>query len=184
MNLFVLLAEAAAPTSGNPLEAVTKTFNLNWQMFISQLLAFLVIAVAFKMLAYPRVLEMLEARKQRIAESLANADKIKADLAAAQQQAQELVNKAAEQASKIIEEARAAANQVRSVETQKAIADAQQIVEKARQATEAEHARMMAELRREVGRLVVETTAKVSGKVLTMDDQKRLAEETSKELAA
>ena len=34
---------------------------------------------------------------------------------------------------------------------------------------------MMAELRKEVGRLVVETTAKVTGKVLTMDDQKRLA---------
>ena len=43
---------------------------------------------------------------------------------------------------------------------------------------------MLAELRREVGRLVVETTAKVTGKVLTPDDQKRLAEETNRELAA
>ena len=43
---------------------------------------------------------------------------------------------------------------------------------------------MLADLRREVGRLVVETTAKVTGKVLTLDDQKRLAEETNKELAA
>jgi F-type H+-transporting ATPase subunit b len=57
-------------------------------------------------------------------------------------------------------------------------------VDKARQATEAEHARMLADLRREVGRLVVETTAKVTGKVLTSDDQKRLAEETNRELAA
>ncbi|MDB6024755.1 MAG: synthase subunit b, partial [Verrucomicrobiales bacterium] len=36
----------------------------------------------------------------------------------------------------------------------------------------------------EVGRLVVETTAKVTGKVLTADDQKKLAEETSRQLAA
>jgi F-type H+-transporting ATPase subunit b len=43
---------------------------------------------------------------------------------------------------------------------------------------------MLAELRREVGRLVVDTTAKVTGKVLTLDDQKRLAEETNRELAA
>ena len=48
---------------------------------------------------------------------------------------------------------------------QKAIAAAQDIVEKARQASEADHARMLAELRREVGRLVVATTAKVTGKV-------------------
>ena len=36
----------------------------------------------------------------------------------------------------------------------------------------------------EVGRLVVQTTATVTGKVLTADDQKRLAEETEKQLSA
>jgi F-type H+-transporting ATPase subunit b len=43
---------------------------------------------------------------------------------------------------------------------------------------------MLAELRAEVGRLVVSTTAKVTGKILTVDDQKRLADETNKQLAA
>ena len=42
---------------------------------------------------------------------------------------------------------------------------------------------MKVELRKEVGRLVVATTAKVTGKVLTADDQNRLAEETSTQLA-
>ena len=40
------------------------------------------------------------------------------------------------------------------------------------------------ELRNEVGRLVVNTTAKVTGKILTPDDQGRLAEETNRQLAA
>jgi hypothetical protein len=35
-----------------------------------------------------------------------------------------------------------------------------------------------------VGQLVVKTTAQVAGKVLTMDDQKRLVDETNKQLAA
>jgi F-type H+-transporting ATPase subunit b len=43
---------------------------------------------------------------------------------------------------------------------------------------------MLADLKREVGRLVVDTTTKVTGKILTVDDQKRLAEETNKQLAA
>jgi F-type H+-transporting ATPase subunit b len=43
---------------------------------------------------------------------------------------------------------------------------------------------MKAELRREVGRLVVATSTKVTGKILTIDDQKRLAEEANRELAA
>jgi F-type H+-transporting ATPase subunit b len=35
-----------------------------------------------------------------------------------------------------------------------------------------------------VGRLVVQTTAAVTGKVLTPEDQRRLAEETAKSLSA
>jgi F-type H+-transporting ATPase subunit b len=43
---------------------------------------------------------------------------------------------------------------------------------------------MLSELKREVGRLVVQTTAAVTGKVLTPEDQRRLAEETSRRVAA
>jgi F-type H+-transporting ATPase subunit b len=43
---------------------------------------------------------------------------------------------------------------------------------------------MLAEVRREVGRLVVQTTAAVTGKVLTTDDHLRLAEETARHLSA
>ena len=82
----------------------------------------------------------------------------------------------------MIEEARAAAAHVREVETQKAIAAAEQIIAKAREATAQDHARMLVELKREVGRLVVQTTTTVTGKILTPDDQRRLAEETEKQL--
>ena len=64
------------------------------------------------------------------------------------------------------------------------IATAEQIMAKAREAAAADHARMLVELKREVGRLVVQTTTTVTGKILTPEDQKRLAEETSKQLAA
>ena len=37
---------------------------------------------------------------------------------------------------------------------------------------------MLTELKREVGRLVIDTTAKVSGRILTADDQRRISEET------
>ena len=43
---------------------------------------------------------------------------------------------------------------------------------------------MLSELKREVGRLVVETTAAVTGKILTPADQRRLVEETAKQVAA
>ncbi len=96
----------------------------------------------------------------------------------------EILDQANIQANKLIEEARAAAARVQEQETQKAIATAEQIITKANEAAAAEHARMLTELKREVGRLVVETTGRVTGKVLTPEDQKRLAEETSRQLAA
>ena len=161
-----------------------KRFGVDWAHFGAQCISFAIVAFLLHRYAYKPILRVLAERKDRIKESLDNAEKIKQELANTQAKTQEMMVQAGQQASKMIEEARAAAAKVQEQETQKAIAAAQAIVDKARQATEAEHTRMLAELRREVGRLVVETTAKVTGKVLTLDDQKRLAEETNRELAA
>ncbi len=159
-------------------------FGVDAPHLIAQCLSFSVLAFALYRFAYKPVLAVLEERRQRIAEGLANAEKIKQELAGAQARAQDIIGQAGQQAARLIEEARAAAAKVQEQEAQKAIATAQAIVDKARQATEAEHARMLAELRHEVGRLVVATTAKVTGKILTLEDQQRLAEETNRELAA
>ena len=61
---------------------------------------------------------------------------------------------------------------------------AEDIIAKAKEATRAERQEEMNKLKAEIGRLVVETTIKVSGKVLTDEDQQRLIDETNKELAA
>ena len=52
------------------------------------------------------------------------------------------------------------------------------------QAGDAELVRLKGELRKEFGKLVVAASARVSGKILTFEDQQRLAEETNKQLAA
>jgi F-type H+-transporting ATPase subunit b len=161
-----------------------RTFGVDWSHFIAQSISFCIVAALLYFFAYKRVLTILEVRRQRIAEGLANAEKSKAELQRTEANRLEVLNQANAQANKLIEEARAAAAKVQEQETQKAIAAAEQIITKAREAAAADHARMLAELKREVGRLVVQTTATVTGKILTADDQKRLAEETNKQLAA
>jgi F-type H+-transporting ATPase subunit b len=175
---------AAAAQTENPIQEISRTFGLDAPHFIAQCISFLIVAALLYKFAYKRVINVLEERRQKIAESLANAEKIKQELANAQVKAQEILSGANGQATKLIEEARAIAAKVQEQETQKAIATANQIVAKAKEASEAELVRMKGELRKELVRLVAETTAKVSGKVLTLDDQKRLAEETTKQLAA
>lgn len=160
------------------------TFGWTPRLFISQVVLFCIVAFVLKKFAYGPILKMLEERRNRIEESLKNAEKIKSELSSTEAARRQILDQANVQATKLIEEARAAAAKVQEVETQKAIKAAEEIIAKAREAANADHARMLAELKREVGRLVVETTSKVTGKVLTMDDQKKLAEETSKQLAA
>jgi F-type H+-transporting ATPase subunit b len=161
-----------------------RDFGVDWPHLIAQVFSFLIVAGALVVLAYKPILAVLDERKRRIADSLANAEKIKQELARTEAARQEVLNQANLQANKLIEEARAAAARVQELETQKAVAAAEQIITKSREAAAQDHARMLAELRREVGRLVVETTAKVSGKILTIEDQRRLAEEANRQLAA
>jgi F-type H+-transporting ATPase subunit b len=159
-------------------------FGVDWPHLIAQIITFLVVAALLHRFAYQPILKTLEDRKQRIAEGLANADKIKQELARTEEARRDVLAKADAQANRLIEEARQAAAKVLEVESQKAIATANQIIAKAREASEVELARMKNELRREMGRLVVQTSIQVTGKILTADDQRRLAEETNRELAA
>src|SRR5690349_5776204 len=171
MNQFVMLASIGSDLG---------QMGVDWAHFIAQVISFAIVAVLLQRFAYKPILNVLEERRQRIAEGLANAEMSKAELAKAEAQRQEILAQANVQANKLIEEARAAAARVQEQETQKAIAAAEQIITKAREAAGQDHARMLADLKREVGRLVVQTTATVTGKILTPDDQKRLAEETAK----
>jgi F-type H+-transporting ATPase subunit b len=153
---------------------------VDWSGLIAQILSFGIDCFQLYKFAYRRVLQMLANRRKEITDGLANAEKIKAELARTEANRQEVMKHADEHAAKLIDEARAAAAKVQDLETKKALATAEQILAKAREAAAADHARMLAELKREVARIVVHTTRTVTGKILTPDDQRRITEETAK----
>jgi F-type H+-transporting ATPase subunit b len=176
---------AAAQTGGGGVISETAaTFGVTWQLFISQVISFAIVAFCMHRFAYKPILKVLEERRQRIAETLANSEKIKQQLAEAEAARRELMQKANLDANRLIEEARAAAARVQEQETQKAIGQAEQIIAKAREAAQADYEKMKQDLRREMGRLAVDLAGRVTGKILSVEDQQRLAEDTSKQLAA
>ena len=173
-----------AASEGGVVGGIAETFGVNWQLFISQLIAFIVVALVLKKFAYKPVLDMLDQRRERIAQAEANAEKIQAELAETQAERDKVLAEANQKAQEMIADAKEAAKQVGEAEGQKAVKQAEEIIRKAREATEADRDQMMSELKAEIGRLVVETTAKVSGKVLTAEDQQRLIDDINRELAA
>jgi F-type H+-transporting ATPase subunit b len=156
MNSLIWLAQAGG---GGPVQEIARTFGVDWSHLIAQMISFGIVCAILYKFAYRRVLTILEQRSQQIAEGQANAEKIKTELTRTEAQRQEVLTQANQQAAKLIEEARAAA----------AVQD---------------HARMLDELKREVGHLVVQTTAAVTGKILNSEDHRRLEEETAKAVAA
>jgi F-type H+-transporting ATPase subunit b len=182
MILFTLLA-AVDPAEGT-VSKIAGVFGVTWWKLLSQGINFGILAWVLKTYAYKPILKVLEDRRNKIAEGLKNAEEIKKQLAEAQKQSGEIIGQANVAASKMIEEARAAAKALQERESQRAIAEAEQIIVKARETTNVEHAKMLADLKREVARLVIDTTTKVTGKILTPDDHKRLSEDAARELAA
>jgi F-type H+-transporting ATPase subunit b len=179
-----LTALFAASGLADTARETARTFGLNWPHFIAQCISFSIVAFILHRYAYKPILQVLEARRQTIADGLANAEKTRRELAQTEASRKQVLAEANEQAVKLIQEARAVAAKLQEQETQKAIAAAEQIIAKAREAAAADHARMLAELKREVGQLVVQATARVTGKILTLEDQKRLANETNQQIAA
>ena len=181
MNVLVLLA--AADTGGQAAQ-IAQTFGVDLPHLIAQIISFGIVCVVLHRFAYKPVLKMLEERRSQIAQGLAEREKIRAELARTEAQRQEVMMQANARATKLIEEAHVAAARVQEQETQKAIAAAEQIIAKAHEAAQQDYAHMLTELKSEVGRLVVQATATVAGKVLTADDQRRMAEEMVKRMAA
>ncbi len=178
-HLLILAASDAGPVA-----EIAKTFGANVPALIANAISFLLVALILKKWAIGPIQKTLEDRRATIAQGLADASRAREDLAVAHRKSQELLVETGAQTGRIIEESRAAAARVTEIETQKAIAAAADIIAKARHSNDAELARLKAELRQEFGRLVVEASIKVTGKILTLDDQKRLAEETQRQIAA
>jgi F-type H+-transporting ATPase subunit b len=165
------------------IEEVARTFGVDWVHLFAQSVSFGVVCAVLYRLAYGPILKMLETRRQQIAAGLANAEKIKAQLARIEAERLDILRKAGDEGKRLIEEARQAAARVRADETRKASEAAEQILARARETAQRDHARMLGELKQQVGRLVVQTTASVTGKILTAEDHLRLAEETASRLA-
>jgi F-type H+-transporting ATPase subunit b len=179
MMLFAVLA----PSGETQVASLARTFGIDWPHLTAQIISFSIVCALLYRLAYKPVLAMLAARREQIAQGLANTEKINAALAAIAETRRNTMAQAHTDATRVITEAREVAARVRALETQRAAAAAEQIMTKARETAAREHERMLLDLRHELGHLVVKTTAAVTGRILTAEDQRRLAEETRRHLS-
>ena len=166
------------------LDQIGSSFGVTWPKFIAQLFLFLIAYFVLSRYAFGPIMKILEERRKRIEEGQLNAEKIKKQLAEAELRYQEVLRKASDDAQVLLEESRKNTEAFSQREMEKAVKESAAIVERARHEIASERNRMVDEVKREMVSLVIKTTAKVAGRVLTPEDQRRLSEEAAKDLAA
>ncbi len=156
---------------------ILNKLGIHWAPLCAQILIFGAVYLILAKYAFGPVTAILEERRRRIAEGEDNLKSIKENLAGSEAKAAEILAKANADGDRLIKEAKDAAAAVGEVERQKALAEAASIVTKAKAASELERNKVMGELKRDFGRLIVETTSRVTGKTLSEDDKARLNRE-------
>ncbi|MGF1655482.1 MAG: ATP synthase F0 subunit B [Verrucomicrobiales bacterium] len=167
-----------------PLLDFLQLVGVNWPQFIAQCLVFLVVYLVLERFAFRPVIANLEERKRRIAASEEQIQAIRKQMEEADVRYAETLKKANQEAQRLIDEARGSSSALAERKKQEAIAEAEKIITKAQETSRLEHEQMMQDLKAQIGHLVIDTTSKVAGKVLSPEDQKRLSEEAARRVAA
>jgi F-type H+-transporting ATPase subunit b len=150
------------------------SFGLDPARLLGQVIIFFVLYLILKKYAFGPIQTILTEREKMIEQSIADSEKTKKALAEAEETKKKVLQEAHARAGEIIKESELTAQSVGEKKVQDATAQAESMVKKAQEATRLDHDRMMNELKREIGSLVVATTGRVVNKVLTNEDQKNL----------
>lgn len=145
--------------------------GLDPALLVAYLINFVILLILLRLFAYKPILKMLAERKQKIQDSLEEADKVRQE---AEVQRAEFQGEL-EEARKTSQEAAARAAQetekMREAILVEARQEAEQIREQAHQQVEVERQQAMSELQRQAVDLAVDLTRKVLGETVAVDEQ-------------
>jgi F-type H+-transporting ATPase subunit b len=157
--------------ASNPLIQVTPG------LMIWTIVCFLITLYVLKRWAFGPIQAMIDERRERIRQSLADADRARAEARNLLDEHRKLIAQAREQAEEIRTDVRRDAEALRERAREEIEADRQRRLEETRRQIEAETVRSLAQIRREVAELTLLAATKVTGKVLDSADQRRLIDE-------
>jgi F-type H+-transporting ATPase subunit b len=124
----------------------------------------------------------IDARRERIRQAIEEADKARAEARGLLEEHRSMMQRARGDAEEILAEARRIAESQRERMRDELEADRQRRIEDTTKQIEAETRRALEQIRTEVAELTLEATTKVTGKVLTGEDHRRLIDDAIREL--
>ena len=144
------------------MQLLTPSFGL----IIWTMLAFLIVFFILKKYAWPVIVGGLKKREEAIAESLATAERVKAEMALMKNENEALLATAREERGKLLKEARETKERIISEAKEQAKIEANKILTETQAAINAQKMAALTEVKNQVGKLVIEVREKVLRKEL------------------
>lgn len=161
---------------------ILNEFGVQPILLAGQVVNFLLLLFILKRFLYKPLLKVLEERKQKIADSLKNAEEIEKKLEQTALDREKKLREAAKDAEEMLKEAAKNADRIITEAHQKASSDIEKMIKKSEESMNLEREKMNQEIRAELATLVATGLEKVSGKVLSEKEQKDMVEKSLKEL--
>jgi F-type H+-transporting ATPase subunit b len=139
-------------------------------LLVWTLLAFLVVFFLLKKMAWPAIIKGLRDREQGIANSLATAERVKAEMAQLQNENQALLAAAREERAQLLKEARETKDRIINEAKEQAKVEASKILSETQAAIDTQKMAALTEVKNTVGKLVIEVSEKVLRRELSGKD--------------
>ncbi len=162
---------------------ILNQFGVKPILLAAQVVNFLILLFILKKFMYKPLLKVLETRKQKIADSLKNAEEIEKRLVETNEKMDLMIAKASDEAQKIIEESKketALYLEETKVRGEKLSAE---IIKKGQESLSLEKEKMEADIRLNLSELITLALQKVTGKTLSGKDEKDMIEKEIRQLS-
>jgi F-type H+-transporting ATPase subunit b len=164
------------PVASNPLIQVTPG------LMIWTIVCFLIALYVLKRFAFGPIQNIIDQRRDRILQAIQEAESAREEARSLLEEHRALIGQARGEAEEILSDARKVADSQRDRLREEIEEDRQRRLDETSRQIQAETRRALEQIRAEVAELTLEATARVTGKVLTQDDHRRLIEDAVSDL--
>lgn len=151
--------------------------GINFGFLVAQIVNFLILFVVLQRWVYPRVLSMLEERRERIRTGMEEADEARRKATLAEEEYQNRLDEARREADNIIRRASEQAEGTRQDILVKAQEEARELRQRAEEEIAAERAQALAGMQEQVADLAILAASKVIGHSLDEDGHRQLVQD-------
>jgi F-type H+-transporting ATPase subunit b len=161
---------------------VISTFHVDVRLLIAQALNFAIVFAVLYYFGIRPLMKILTERSKKIEDSLKNASKIEKELKLTESNREEIMHQARQEASALLTEVERKGEERKKEMMGKAKEEIEKIVAKTKEDLEVEKKIMLKHVKEEAAEMIVNAVEKILSKKMTGEDDKKLIEETVKEI--